>query len=178
MWLLAAEMHDDRHKGRADAYDRFAGLEARGVLFPQPIDYKWLELDRRRLDVETFADDVRRDAQAFVTEVVETNRASGHLAGVPVAGMSEERGNFVVLSVVVSAEPIRGERSGYEFPLTDDRFHLFAEAVRKAAEDRFGPEVLVDELFSLPEPLRGAVQYEARGFVLVFEERTQRSARA
>jgi hypothetical protein len=38
VWLLGAEMHDERHRGRADAYDIFGALDGKGELFPVEID--------------------------------------------------------------------------------------------------------------------------------------------
>jgi hypothetical protein len=35
VWLLGAEPHDERHKGRSDAYDILGRLDAEDELFPQ-----------------------------------------------------------------------------------------------------------------------------------------------
>ena len=165
VWLLAVEEHDERHKGRADAYDIFAQLEGRGELFPTETDYKLLELDRRRLDTASFADDVRENSAAVVKEAAETGRAAGELAGVS-ARMVWERDDkgTVTLHVAISAEPVHGVRSGLEFPLTDQRFHLLAEAVRQAAEALYKPEVLAEPVWEFPGGLRNE-----RAFVLIFE---------
>lgn len=91
VWLLDAQLHDERHKGSADAYDVFAQLEAAGRLFPVELDYKWLELDRRILDTASFADDVRADAHALVDGARQNGRANGTIAGVPARLAWEQR---------------------------------------------------------------------------------------
>jgi hypothetical protein len=169
VWLLGAEMHDERHKGSADAYDRFAQLDAAGELFPIKRDYVWLELDRRRLDTETFSGDAQSNARELVTAARADGRASGTLAGVPAWSMWEERDALVALTVAISTIPVRGTRSGFEFQLTQERFLLLAEATRRAAEELEGPEVLVEEIFRLPRPL--ANLHNVRAFVVVFDRR-------
>jgi hypothetical protein len=168
VWLLDTHIHDERHKGTKDAYDVFAGLEAAGELFPVEVDYRWLELDRRRLDTASFADDVRRDARNLVGQARVHGRAQGTLAGVP-ARLAWERSprGPSALYAAISTRPVRGARSGSSFPLTDARFLLLAEAVRQAGEDLFGPEVLVEELLSSEEPLRR--QKTERAIYVVFE---------
>jgi hypothetical protein len=154
VWLLDAQLHDERHQGRADAYDRFAELEAADQLFPTDVDYKWLELDRRRLDTESFAADVRRDARRLVEEARRSGRANGTLAGVPSRLAWEAgQGDLPSLYVAVSTQPVVGQRSGYEFPLTNARFLLLAEAVRQAGESLLGPQVLVGEQLAAPAVL-------------------------
>jgi hypothetical protein len=165
VWLLGAEAHDERHKGSADAYDIFAALDANGTLWPIGTDYKLLELDRRRLDTATFADDVRSDATTLVTQAAESGRASGTLAGVGARLVWErDAGGSVTLHVAISTQPIVGPRSGLEFALTQHRFVLLSEAVRQAAEDLHKPEVLAEEIYDFP----GGLSNE-RAFVLVFE---------
>jgi hypothetical protein len=155
VWLLDAQIHDERHKGTSDAYDIFAGLEAAAQLFPLEVDYKWLELDRRRLDTESLADDVRKDARDLVERARANGRVEGTLAGVPARLMWErDPSGPSSLYAAISTRPVKGARSGWQFPLNDARFLLLAEAVRQAGEDLFGPEVLVEELYSSDEPLR------------------------
>lgn len=60
VWLLGAEQHDERHKGKSDAYDILGQLDRNKTLFPSPLDYKRLELGRRRLDSISFASDYER----------------------------------------------------------------------------------------------------------------------
>ena len=165
VWLLAVEDHDERHKGRADAYDRFAQLEAADDLFPTGTDYKLLELDRRRLDTASFATDVQESAADLVKAAADSGRSAGELANVP-ARLAWERDEdgAVTLHVAISTKPVKGPRSGYEFALTDERFYLFAEAVRQAAEDLYKPEVLAEPVWEFPGGLR-----EERAFVLVFD---------
>ena len=165
VWLLGAEWHDERHKGSKDAYDVFAALEAAGDLFPGSADYKLLELDRRRLDTASFAWDVKHDAKKLVAQAESTGGASGTLAGVPARlhWKADSRGT-VILTVAVSTVPVRGPRSGLEFPLTQERFLLLGEAVRQAAEEIYKPEVLADETFDVP----GGLNNE-RAFLFVFE---------
>jgi len=168
VWLLAAEMHDERHKGKSDAYDIMGQLDAAGRLFPQRVDYKWLELDRRRLDTESFAADVRSDARALVEAAQHSGRDFRTVASVPVrANWEASEGGLSTLYVAVSLQPVRGERSGLEFPMTNDRFLLVAEGIRQAGEDVHGPEVLVDEVLRFPEALPPLTN--ERGFVVVFE---------
>jgi len=170
VWLLGGEIHDERHKGSRDAYDIFGQLEANGTLFPSDVDYKWLELDRRRADTHSFADDVRRDARKLLKLTRSAGRAEGSLAGVDAwLQWGEERGGLAALYVAVSTEPITGARSGYTFPLTNERFLLVAEAVRQAAEDLVGPEVLGDELSRPPDGL--GAPHSTRAFFLLFEAR-------
>ncbi len=167
VWLLDAQIHDERHKGSSDAYDKFAALERAGQLFPVEVDYMWLELDRRRLDTESFSDDVRRDAEMLVAAARKNTRAEGTLAGVGARLAWYPSGDLPVLTGAVSTRPVLGVRSGYEFPLTNERFLLIAEAVRQAGEALLGPQVLVDELYAPPVELgrRG----DERFFIVVFE---------
>jgi hypothetical protein len=168
VWLLDAQIHDERHKGSADAYDLFAQLEAAGALFPVDIDYTWLELDRRLRDTASFAEDVRRDAIVLVGQARRTGRADGRLAGVPARlAWVHPPNDLPVLYVAISTRPIIGARSGLEFPLNGQRFLLLAEAVRQAGEELVGPEVLVDQLRAAPDVL-GRRQDE-RAFFVIFE---------
>jgi len=166
VWLLDAQIHDERHKGASDAYDVFGRLEADEQLFPVEVDYKWLELNRRQLDTESFGADVRRDAQRLVTDARQHGRATGTLAGVP-ARLAWETGDLPVLHVAVSTRPVVGARSGVEFPLTNERFLLMAESVRQAGEALLGPQVLVEEQIAPPAVL-GRREGE-RAFLVVFE---------
>jgi hypothetical protein len=163
VWLLGAEQHDERHKGRSDAYDILGNLGE--DILPAEVDYKLLELDRRRLDTINFADDVMRDAKALVTVSRSRRSAAGTLAGVPARLVWQDHDDgHVSLSVAISTDPVPGERSGFDFPLTQERFLLLAEAVRQATEKVFKPEVLKDELFDFP----GGIRNE-RAFSLLFE---------
>jgi hypothetical protein len=165
VWLLGAELHDERHKGRTDAYDIFGQLDRSGKLFPTETDYKWLELDRRRLDTDNFQQDVLADADDLIARTQADGRAEGSLAGVAArAAWHEERDGTTILHVAISREPYTGSRSGYSFPLTDERFLLMSEAVRQRAEARYKPEVLAEEVQEFP----GGTQNE-RVFVLVFD---------
>lgn len=165
VWLLGAEWHDERHKGHGDAYDVLGRLDEEGRLFPQQADYDRLELDRRMADSSHFGDDARRDSRELVEHAVERSRAEGKVAAVPCRLIVQENeGGLVALFGAVSLRPVKGDRSGYEFPLTNDRFLLLAEAMRQAAEDVFGPEVLSDEDPKFP----GGLSNE-RAFVLLFE---------
>lgn len=166
VWLLAAEQHDERHKGSGDAYDLMAKLERTGRLFPDKLDYRWLELDRRRLDTASFSADAQAGARALVAGARSGERASGSLAEVPAWAFWEEQERLVALFVAVSTIPIHGGRSGYEFALTQERFLLLAEAVRRAAEELEGPEALVEETHRLPPAL--ADLHSVRAFVVVF----------
>jgi hypothetical protein len=71
VWLLAVEAHDERHKGRSDAYDKFAALDAAGRLFPVDVDYKLLRLNRLTRDTADFADRAARDYHTLVTVAVD-----------------------------------------------------------------------------------------------------------
>jgi hypothetical protein len=168
VWLLAVELHDDRHQGSSDAYDIFQQLENSGRLFPEQVDYQWLELDRRRLDTASFSADVRRDGRRLVAAARRSGRSTGTVANVPVRLAWEHRaGDLPVLYVAVSTRTTAGPRSGLSFPLTNERFLLIAEAVRQAGEALIGPEVVVDELLVAPDAL-GRRQDE-RTFLVIFE---------
>lgn len=164
VWLLGAEKHDERHKGRSDAYDILGALDAAGQLFPQPIDYERLELDRRLLDSQNFADDARRDSRQLIEKVLAETRAEGEIARVPCRLVFQKANGLAAVFAAVSVKPVVGDRSGLPFPLTNERFLLLAEAVRAAAEDLLGPEVLAEEDPRFPGGLD-----DERGFVLVFE---------
>ncbi len=165
VWLLGAAEHDERHKGKSDAYDILAHLDARNELFPTDADRTWLELDHRRLDTENFADDVQRDAEELVRAAQSEGSAAGTLAEVPARAVwQSDAAGMVALSVAVSREPIVGARSGMEFSLTHERFVLLMEAVRSAAERIHKPEVLAEELSSFPGGLRNE-----RALILIFE---------
>jgi hypothetical protein len=168
VWLLDAQIHDERHKGSADAYDIFGQLEESGQLFPLEVDYKWLELDRRLLDTESFAEDVRTDARTLVDAARQQGRATGTIAHVPARLAWEQRpGDIASLYVAVSTRPVTGPRSGRLFPLNRQRFLLLAEAVRQAGEDIYGPEVLVDDQ-PAPSALLGH-RHDERTFLVLFE---------
>ena len=70
VWLLGIEWHDERAKGRRDAYDILGQLEESGELFPKDLDLKRLELDRRRRDTANFAPRAKDDAVGLVGEVL------------------------------------------------------------------------------------------------------------
>jgi hypothetical protein len=150
VWLLGAEMHDERHKGRRDAYDLLAEIDARGELFPQEIDYKRVELDRRRLDTSSFAEDVIGDAHGLFTSAMRARDSSstGTLAGVPARVVIErtEAGGVSTAYMAVSTEPVIGPRSGLEFPLTQERFELLAVALRTVVEHATGAPADAGEL--------------------------------
>ena len=61
--------HDERHKGKSDAFDILGKLDAAGALFSAEIDYKRLELDRC-LDTTSFAADLRDDADRLASAVL------------------------------------------------------------------------------------------------------------
>jgi len=144
VWLLGAEQHDERHKGRSDAYDILGRLDDRGELFPMTVDYKRLELDRRRRDSDSFVDDVHDDACALVGALSVGEQATA-LGGVAVR-VIVEKGDLLVLHFAVSTNAARGRLSGLEFPLTEQRFQAIQLGVRRALEARHGPPALLDEL--------------------------------
>lgn len=145
VWLLGAEMHDERHKGSTDAYDILGGLDDQGQLMPQSVDYKRLELDRRRWDTESFATDLAEDADRLLDETLNDDRATGTLAGVPSRWAVQSReADFVLVVVAVSTKPITGARSGLDFPLDQKRFWLLNEGCRAAAKRR-GCDALSEE---------------------------------
>jgi hypothetical protein len=145
VWLLGAELHDERHKGRADAYDILGRLDADGELFPQSIDYKRLELDRRRRDHETIAQDVARDA-ADLVERLAPGEHTATVGGVPIRCVVRSDDGMTELFVAVSETPIAGKHSGLPTPLTEKRFDGLLIGVRAAVEAHHGPPVLADEL--------------------------------
>ncbi len=138
IWLLGAELHDERHKGRADAYDILGQLEDSGELFPGELDYKLLELHRRLWDVSSFADDLHADADALIQDLSQRERTSRTLANVPVRAVIARDDSVVGFYVAVSTRPVIGQRSGLEFPLTDERFTLLQEGVRAGVERSLG----------------------------------------
>lgn len=138
VWLLGAEPHDERHKGKSDAYDVLGQLDDAGVLFPRDLDYKLLELHRRLWDTETFAVDVAEDSDALVDELLQTERGARALANIPVRAIVARDESVVGFYIAVSTRPVVGQRSGLEFPLTQERFLLVQEAVREAIERRLG----------------------------------------
>jgi hypothetical protein len=166
VWLLGADIHDERHKGRSDVYDVLGELDDQELLFPQPVDYKRLELDRRVADTATFADDVREDARSLVAELQESRRAEATLAGVRTraAWTEAEDSDITIVYVGISTEASRGPISGYEFPLTEQRFLLLAQALTEAAEEVLGREVLTEERNDVP-----GKRQDERGLILVFE---------
>lgn len=168
VWLLGALPHDERHKGTSDAYDIFERLEQEGVLFPQEADYERLELDRRKRDTEPFAEMVRRDARELIDAASTNSRATGTLAGVNVHLVWEPVQEFIALWAAVSTQPMVGPLSGYEIPLTNDRFLMLGEAMREAAENLYGPEVLAEERKEPPDVFQNA-ENGYRFFLLVFQ---------
>lgn len=167
VWLLGAELHDERHKGGRDAYDILGGLDEKGLLFPQEIDYKRLELDRRRWDTESFAEDVVRDGgELFGNAEAGGGSAKGSIAGVPARMiLQEEEGGVTIAHVAVSGRPVKGPRSGLDFPLTQQRFELIQEGVRQAIEGEVGGDVLAGEL---PGAFPGRLGNE-RPFAVMFD---------
>jgi len=166
VWLLGADVHDERHKGRSDVYDVLGELADQGLLFPQSVDYKRLELDRRLADTANFADDVRSDAERLIARLRDSGRAEGTLAGVKIraAWTETDDSDVAIVYAGISTEPSRGPKSGYDFPLTEQRFLLLAGALEQAAERVLGREVLTEERSDVP-----GKRQDERGLMLVFE---------
>lgn len=155
VWLLGAEQHDERHKGRSDAYDVLGALDQSGELWPQEIDYERLELDRRRWDQEFFGADVQRDAAELVARI--PGRAEGALAGVPTRIRTTESGSLLSVYVAVSTRPIPGPRSGLPIALTEERFALIQIAIAAALDAALGQPEFCEELRDrsvFPGPIR------------------------
>lgn len=165
VWLLGAEPHDERHKGKTDAYDILGRLDASGELWPAPVDYKRLELDRRRRDSDSFGPEARRDAAELVAGLREGQQRAT-IADVPVRVVVEQLG-LMAVHVAVSVEPITGRLSGCEFPLTESRFLLIQAAVREALEVAYEPPALLEELRD-PSAFPGPLGRE-RAFVALVE---------
>lgn len=161
VWLLAVEPHDERFKGKRDAYDVFAKLEVAGDLYPTPTDYKLVEFTRRIRETANFGSDAREDAKALLVDVV---RSAGYLVGtvaqVPVRFAVVEYGELLRISVAVSESPVTGVLSGERFSLTDERFLLLAESVRRAAEDLFGEADAEAPTFDFPRKLQNERAFE------------------
>jgi hypothetical protein len=172
VWLLGAGMHDERHKGRRDAYDLLAALEERGELFPQEIDYRRLELDRRRLDTESFAEDALANAGGLFAAAIsaDDSRSSGLLAGVSVRVIIDRAnaGGVSTAYIAVSTDAARGPRSGLEFPLTQERFELLAVAFRTVVEQATGAAADAAELQGA-DAFPGGLRAE-RAILVLFEE--------
>jgi len=164
VWLLGAEIHDDRHKGKSDAYDILGALDGAGELFPGKHDYQLLELHRRLRDTHSFGDDLRADTDALVATVIEQGRAEGTLAGIPVRALAEHEDSVLGIYVAVSTRPIVGARSGLEFPLTQGRFLLVQEGVREAVERRTAGGAIAGDWPDLTK-LGGA--HDERGFIVL-----------
>ena len=148
VWLLGAEMHDERHKGRRDAYDLLGQLDAR--LLPEKVDYTRLELDRRRRDTESFAQDVVEHADSLYRAAAEGDgRSEADVVGVPTRLIIEtNEGDLAAIYVALSRVPMIGPRSGLPFPLTQERFELIAEAFRQAIERATGSSADAGEVHS------------------------------
>lgn len=156
VWLLGVEDHDERHKGRRDAYDRFAAQEEAGVLYPQPVDEKLRQLWRQMKDTAGFADRVLNEARAMLREVLRGHSFAGSLADVPVrAVIADPHADPAYVSVAVSTRPITGRLSGVDIPLTDERFFLIAELVRQAAAAIGGDADAEIPAFEFPGGLQG-----------------------
>lgn len=167
VWLLGAEQHDDRHKGRSDAYDVLGSLDQQGQLFPQEIDYDRLELDRRRWDQAAFGEDVRRDAATLVSQGV-PGGSNGTLAGVPARIVTDDAGALLAIYVAVSTKPVPGLRSGMPIAMTEQRFSLLQIAVCSALEGIVGrPEVCEEILDRSTFP--GRVHRNERVFGILLE---------
>lgn len=145
VWLLGAEKHDERHKGRSDAYDILGRLDEQGELMPLDIDYKRLKADRMRRDTENIAYDVRTEAAALVAQALPRG-ASGTVAGIDVRLVAEEDDGMLACFVAVSEQPVTGKHSGVPAPLTERRFSGIMEGFRIALEELYGPPVLIEEL--------------------------------
>lgn len=166
VWLLAAEWHEEGKKGRADAYDIIGRLSERGELFPEEIDYLRLELDRRRWDLESFTEDLARDADALAAAALPSG-AEGTVAGVAVRLVVIEEDTLVCVYGAVSQRPARGTRSGLEFALDTKRFFGVQEGIRGAFEKIHGPPTACDEL-SDRRAFPGGLRNE-RPFLLLIE---------
>jgi hypothetical protein len=134
VWLLGAEMHDERHKGRRDAYDILGHLDAR--LLPEKVDYLRLELDRRRRDTESFATDLVEQASSLYRVAAEGDgRSAAEVVHVPVrVVVAPNESDLHLVFVAVSSEPVIGPLSGMSFALTQERFALITEGFRQAIE--------------------------------------------
>lgn len=157
VWLLlGAEQHDERHKGRGDAYDLFARQERDGVLFPRPVDYQLVELSRRQLDTSGFGEGARRDAENLIRTATQNGRAEQTLAGIPArAALIETDETMTILVVAISNAEVRGPRSGLMFPLTEERFYLVAASVQRAASGLADGEIMIDiPTYEFPGGLR------------------------
>lgn len=166
VWLLGLEWHDERAKGRNDAYDILATLDDSGELFPKAIDYKRLELDRRRRDTENFASDARADAVQLAQNLLKATANVRHeVAGIPVTGVTRNEDGVQLAYFSVSEAPVTGQRSGLLFPLTSERFDLLRAAVVEAFEHETKDEVLSDTSPATPYPLTLPL---GRQFFLIF----------
>jgi hypothetical protein len=155
VWLLGAELHDERHKGRADAYDILGQLDASDQLFPAQIDFKRLESDRRRRDVANVADDVRRDAATAVADL-NSGEQQTTVAGVPVRLIVSDNDGMTELFVAVSEAPVTGKHSGLPIELTSPRFLGIMAGISEAVEQAHQPPALAEELLDrslFPGPL-------------------------
>jgi hypothetical protein len=163
VWLLGAEDHDERHKGKTDAYDRFAALDQAGELFPAAVDYKLLELSRRQRDTADFEEVGSRDAENLLREVIAKGRSQGTVSEIPVRMALTAEDDPLIVAVAVSTRPIVGRLTGYSFPLTHERFLLVAKIVENTATRLAGVALAEAPRFDFPGGL-----VEERGFLVAF----------
>ena len=163
---LGAEPHDERHKGKSDASDILGKLDAAGALFPAEIDYKRLELDRRRWDTTSFAADLRDDADRLASAVLGMGDVPETIVNVPIRVVLQHDNGMLGVYVAVSTRPVTGVRSGLPFPLTPERFLLIQEGVREAIQRKIGQDVVSGEWLDMSVFGGGT---EERAFVVFTE---------
>ena len=165
--MVAAELHDERHKGSSDAYDLMAQAEGSDEFFPGEKDYRLMRLHRQRRDVQgLFPDRARDEAAALISEAIEQGGSQGTIAQVPVRMRltRDPDGGILTLWIAFMQRPVQGSFSGEPIPLTDHRFLLLVATCRSAlSQGRQTDEVLTDQVHDFP----GGLANE-RAAVMVF----------
>lgn len=166
VWLCSYERHDERFAGKDDAYDRFAEQERDGKLYPEPVDYKALELSRRIRDAAWSSDTAIEESATLLQGAVEAGASEGSVRGIDVR-LRRVLEDPVFVVVAVSTKPINGELSRVEIQLTDERFYLVAAAMKEAATriSRSDPDLAIPT-----HEFPGGLRHE-RAFEIALEPR-------
>lgn len=129
VWLCGYEPHDERFKGRDDAYDRFARAERDGNFYPEEVDYKALDLSRRTRDANWVSSLAIDECEALLRTAIEDGAAQGAVRGIAIRlRRTLDDPTFIV--VAVSKRPVRGTLFGDLIELTNERFYLVAAAMK------------------------------------------------
>lgn len=143
VWLCSVEPHDERAKGRDDAYDRFAKQEAAGVLYPLDVDYKALLLARQTRDADWDTPRATAACRELLMTAAESGAAEGTVCGIAVR-LRKTLDDPIFVAVAVSMASVQGELSGVEIEMTQERFFLLGAAMKRAANSMTSGEANID----------------------------------